>query len=366
MKIIFACGGTGGHIYPALAVAEDLIKQVQNAEVLFAGNKSGMEASIIPQRGYDFKGIEARPLIRKFTFKNIVNGVLVIKSLFDALKIVNQFRPDMVVGTGGFASFPFVLSAALTGRKTLIHEPNVYPGLANRMLAAAASAVTVGFMETKKYFPAKKASVTGNPVREGIIKADKAEGYTEFELDPAKKVLLIMPGSRAAKKINRVIEEALPEIEKQLADLQLLWMCGDEDYVRLEETVKKYKIKIKLLKFINKAELAYAAADAGVLRAGAGTLTEITACGLPSVLVPYPHATGNHQEKNAVSFAQRQAALVIKDSALNVITLMENLKKVLDVKFAASMREKLLSSYAGNGAENITRIILKITGELHG
>ncbi|MBN2753513.1 MAG: undecaprenyldiphospho-muramoylpentapeptide beta-N-acetylglucosaminyltransferase [Candidatus Goldbacteria bacterium] len=362
MKIIFACGGTGGHIYPALAVAEDMKKKVKNAEVLFAGNKSGMEASIIPRRDYDFKGIETRPLIRKFTFKNVINGAFVIKSLFDALKIVNEFRPDIVMGTGGFASFPFVLAAALTGRKTLIHEPNVYPGLANRMLAAAVSAVTVGFMETKKYFPAKKTSVTGNPVREGIINADKKEGYLEFDLDLAKKVLLIMPGSRAAKKINRVIEEALPEIEKQLPDLQLLWMCGDDDYVRLEETAGNSKIKIKLLKFINEAQLAYAAADAGVLRAGAGTLTEITACGLPSVLVPYPHAAGNHQEKNAVSFAQRQAALVIKDSALNVITLMENLKKVLDVNTGKVMREKLLSSYAGNGAENITRIIFEKTG----
>jgi UDP-N-acetylglucosamine--N-acetylmuramyl-(pentapeptide) pyrophosphoryl-undecaprenol N-acetylglucosamine transferase len=362
MKIIFACGGTGGHIYPALAVAEDMKKKAHNAEVLFAGNKNGMEASIIPQRGYGFKGIEARPLIRKFTFKNVINGVFVIKSLFDALKTVNEFRPDIVMGTGGFASFPFVLAAALTGRKTLIHEPNVYPGLANRMLAAAASAVTVGFMETKKYFPAKKTSVTGNPVREGIISAEKTEGCREFELDPLKKTLLVMPGSRAAKKINRVVEEALPEIERQLPDLQLLWMCGDDDYPGLEKAVKKSKIKIKLLKFINKAELAYAAADAGVLRAGAGTLTEITACGLPSVLVPYPHATGNHQEKNAVSFAQRQAALVIKDSALNVITLMENLKRALDVNTGKAMKEKLLSSYPGNGAENITRIILDITG----
>jgi len=359
MKVIFACGGTGGHIYPALAIAESLKKKADNFEALFAGNKTGMEASIVPQRGYDFKGIEARPLIRKFTLENFKNGVLVIKSVFDALKEVKSFNPDIVVGTGGFVSFPFVLAAVLTGRKSLIHEPNVYPGLANRALAAVVTAVTAGFSGGKKYFPVKKTFVTGNPVREGIISADKSAGLKEFGLDPEKKTVLIMPGSRAAKRINRAMEEALPEINRSFQNVQFLWMCGEEQYFALEQSVKNQGAKnIKVLKFIEKAELAYAAADAGVLRAGAGSLTEITACGLPSVLVPYPHATGNHQEKNAASFEENQSALVIKDKDLTAETLLNALKKVLDPETGASMRQKLKSSYPGNGADNITDIIL--------
>jgi UDP-N-acetylglucosamine--N-acetylmuramyl-(pentapeptide) pyrophosphoryl-undecaprenol N-acetylglucosamine transferase len=356
LRALFACGGTGGHIYPAIAIAEELLKRDKKAEVLFTGSMNGMEKKIVGDHGFRFMGVDARPLVRKLGFENIVNAFFVIKSLFDAAAIVREFNPDITVGTGGFVSFPAVLAAAMMGKRSLIHEPNIMPGLANRMLAPFASVITAGFPDTLKYFP--EAVVTGNPVRASILKVRKAEAARKFRLSAAGKTVLIMPGSRAAKSINRAMTDSLGLIEKELKGVQFIWMTGEADFDAAKAAVAGHKkVRAAVLKFIEDAGLAYSLADAGILRAGASTLTELAAVRLPAILVPYPHATDNHQEKNAKILEARGAAVVIKDGGLGPGILVKALKAVLDVKQAAKMKKELAKIYKGNSVERIVKIL---------
>jgi UDP-N-acetylglucosamine--N-acetylmuramyl-(pentapeptide) pyrophosphoryl-undecaprenol N-acetylglucosamine transferase len=357
LRVIFACGGTGGHIYPAIAVAQELIKSDRKAKVLFVGTRDGMESRIVRAQGFDFEALEARPLIRKFTFENIFNAFHVIKSLFTALKVVKRFAPDAVLGTGGFASFPVVLAAAICGKRAVIHEPNMAPGLANIWLSGFASAVTLGFAETKKVFRGSNVFVTGNPHRDMPPLKRKAAAYGKFGLKAGSKTVLIMPGSRAARSINRAFAGVVADFKEKLKGVQFIWMTGDDDYAAAKEAVKKSGAKAAVLKFIDDAPLAYSIADAGIMRAGAGTLTEISAVALPCVLVPYPHATANHQEKNAAVFERLGAAVVIKDAGLTAETLCSAIAAVLDGNRARKMRLELKKIYSGNSAGEIVKIL---------
>ncbi len=358
MKVLFTCGGTGGHIYPAIAMAEALQELNRKAEVLFVGSINGMEKEIIESRGFKFAGVDARPLIRKFTVKNIVNAFYIVKSLFDAARIVKDFDPDFAAGTGGFVSFPAIEAASFMGKRTLIHEPNIVPGLANRLLGFTASVVTVGFPDTIKYFPKGKTEVTGNPVRESILKKRKSRAAKYFGLSAAKKTVLVMPGSRAAKSINAAMEKLMSSDDKAIKQAQFIWMTGGAGFDAAKKAAKQRKgAKVAVLKFIDDAGLAYSLATAGVLRAGAGTLTELAAVKLPAVLVPYPHATDNHQEKNARVLEARKAALVLNDADLNEATLAEAIKKVLEPKRGAAMRKELGRIYEGNSAIRIIKIL---------
>jgi len=357
MRYIFTCGGTGGHVFPAIAVAEQLKKTDRNCAVLFAGNENGMEYGIVKRAGFDFVPVGARPLVRKAFAGNIVNAFFNIAAFFKAVKIVSEFKPDFVFGTGGFVSFPVCLMASLLGKKTVIHEPNTYPGLANLWLAPFVSAITAGFDDTAKHFPEAKCYVTGNPVREGILKMDRKAGKKAFGIKSGK-TLLVMPGSRAAKSVNAAVLKALPLLAGIKGGLNLIWMCGEKEFGEINAAVKRVKKPRVILKsFIEKSDLAYAACDAALLRAGASTLTEITAGAVPSVLVPYPHATGNHQEKNAASFEKRGAAIVIKDNMLGADSLVKAVKKALEKGVSGAMKKNLKAMYRGNGAVAIARML---------
>ncbi len=356
MKALFACGGTGGHIYPAIAMAEELLRRDKKASVLFAGSVLGMEKEIITNRGFDFAGVNARPFIRKFTYKNLVNFFWIIRSFFESAALIKEFNPDMVIGTGGFASYPTVFMAALAGKRTLIHEPNVVPGVANKLLANFVTHITAGFEATVKYFPKGKTLVTGNPLRESIVKNRRKEALKYFGLKASLKTVLIMPGSRAAKSINRVFSGVLPRAAKEMKGTQFIWMTGSEDYeaaVKLAAMNKKTRCCVK--KFIDDAGLAYSAADAGVLRAGAGTLTELTAVGLPSLLVPYPHATGNHQELNASALKDRGAAIVVKDRDLSEETFIVSVNNLLKGATGAKIKKELKKMYCADSAQRIIK-----------
>jgi UDP-N-acetylglucosamine--N-acetylmuramyl-(pentapeptide) pyrophosphoryl-undecaprenol N-acetylglucosamine transferase len=275
--------------------------------------------------------------------------------------MVKEFKPDFVIGTGGFVSFPVVFAASLLKKKTLIHEPNMVPGIANRLLSGFADFITVGFEETLKYFPQKKTIVAGNPIRPGLKGKSRKAGLAAFSLSPSKKTVLVMPGSRAAHKINETLILALEAMEKEIKGIQVLWMCGKADLKEVKEAAAGHKkIKIRAFDFIHDVDSAYAASDAGIMRAGASTLSEITALKFPAILVPYPHATDNHQEKNAAVFEKRRAGLVIKDRDLTPATLVTAMKKILDNRENSLMRKNLKSMHKGNGAEKIADII---TGE---
>ncbi len=357
MRVIFACGGTGGHIYPAIAVAEELLKSDKKAKVLFVGTRDGMENRIVKGLGFDFEALEVMPLIRKFTAENIVNGFFVIKSFFTALQLIKKFEPDAVLGTGGFASFPIVLAAAISGKRAVIHEPNMAPGLANIWLSGFASAVTLGFAGTRDIFRRKKVYVTGNPHRDMAAHEKKGAAYKKFGLKAGYKTLLIMPGSRAAKSINAAVAGMLSGYKEKLKGLQLIWMTGGDDYTAALSAVKKAKTRAAVVKFIDDAPLAYLIADAGIMRAGAGTLTEIAAVRLPCVIVPYPYATANHQEKNAAVFERLNAAVVLKDKEMTPETLYGAVEKALNKKNAAKMKLELKKIYSGNSAGQIVKIL---------
>jgi len=363
MKVMLACGGTGGHIFPAIAIAEELKKRNKKTEVFFAGSDTGMEKDILNKQGYRFAGVSARPFSRSMFVKNIPNLFFNIKAIFDARKLVKEFNPDFVVGTGGFVSFPVVFSASRLKKKTLIHEPNMLPGIANKMLAGFVEHITTGFEETAAYFPKQKTTVTGNPTRPSLRGESRKAGLKAFGLSQAGKTVLVMPGSRAAHMINETLIKSLEIIENEIKRLQILWMCGKADLEKVKVAAKGHKkVRIKAIEFIHDVNAAYAASDAGIMRAGASTLSEITALAFPAILVPYPYATDNHQEKNAAAFEKRNAGIVIKESALAPEKLAGAIKQILDKKENSKMRKNLKSMYKGNGAEKIADII---TGEKH-
>ncbi len=362
MRIMLACGGTGGHIFPAIAIAEELVRRNKKTKIVFAGSDNGMEREIMLKHGFKYAEVTARPFARRIFFKNITNLFLNIKAVFAAKKIVKEFNPDFVIGTGGFVSFPVVFAAALLKKRTLIHEPNMVPGIANRMLSVFVNFITVGFEETLKYFPRKKTIVVGNPVRPGIKGKSKKAGLAVFSLSPSNKTVLVMPGSRAAHKINETLILAIGAMEKELKGIQILWMCGKADLKEVKKAAAGHKkIQIKAFDFIHDVDSAYAASDAGIMRAGASTLSEIAALKFPAILVPYPYATDNHQEKNAAVFEKMQAGLIIKDRDLTPETVVTALKKILDKKENNLIRKKLKSMYKGNGAKKITDIIYHLS-----
>jgi UDP-N-acetylglucosamine--N-acetylmuramyl-(pentapeptide) pyrophosphoryl-undecaprenol N-acetylglucosamine transferase len=364
MRALLACGGTGGHIYPAIAIAEALIKRDKKTEILFVGGINGMEKEIIVKKGFKFAGVNARPLIRRATFKNVINAFYIMKSFFESAAIISEFKPDVTVGTGGFASYPPVFVASLMGRKTLIHEPNVVPGAANKMLSFFVSVITAGFEETAAFFKGRPITVTGNPMRESLLRNRKKEGLKKFGLSEKNKTVLIMPGSRAAKSINRIFMDALPRAAKELKGTQFIWMTGHDDYDEAAaKASRNRKVKCAVVRFIDDAGLAYSAADAGILRAGAGTLTELEAIGLPSLLVPYPFATGNHQEKNAAALKESKAAIVILDRDLTPDNLIEAIRTLLNPEQSAAMKKQLRKRYRGFSADKIAGIIVELSGK---
>jgi UDP-N-acetylglucosamine--N-acetylmuramyl-(pentapeptide) pyrophosphoryl-undecaprenol N-acetylglucosamine transferase len=358
MRAIFTCGGTGGHIYPALAVAAELMRRDKKTEILFIGSDNGMEKGIITGRGFKFRAVCARPYVRRAIFRNLVNLVFNIKAVFDAKRLIKEFKPAFVYGTGGFVSFPVIFAANLQKVRTGIHEPNMYPGLANRWLAGWVNVITAGFAETLRFFPQEKTKVTGNPVRESIGRIKRPAGTKKFGLSSRARNILVMPGSRAARKINAVVMEALPELEKEVKNCALLWMCGAAEYDIISREIKSFKrIKIRLFKFIEDAPSAYAACDCAILRAGASTLSEIAAAGMPSLLVPYPHATDNHQEKNARVLEAQKLATVIRDAELTANWLVEAVKKLLSKKENSRIRAALKKTAQRNSAEKIVKIL---------
>ncbi|MEI7640049.1 MAG: undecaprenyldiphospho-muramoylpentapeptide beta-N-acetylglucosaminyltransferase [bacterium] len=360
MKVMFACGGTGGHIYPAIAVADALKKKYgTRAQLLFVGSDYGMEKSIIEKAGYAFKGVPARPLVRKWTLKNISNLFFTITAVIKAAEIVKKFAPDCVFGTGGFVSFPPLIAAALMGKKTVIHEPNAVPGIANKLLAPFVTAVTVGMKETAAKFQKGKAVVTGNPVRASLLGSTRKKAAAKFGLKTGAKTLLIMPGSRAAKSVNAAVEASLPLFEKNMKGLQLIWMCGSEAFTRAKKIATKFKtLKIKPFEFIHNAADAYAMADAGVLRAGAGTLAEIIELKFAAILVPYPYATAKHQEANAKVLLAHGAAKVIQDSELTGATLYAEVKEIMEKKNNSKIKLALAKMKKGDSVGNIIKVML--------
>ena len=312
-KIIIAGGGTGGHIFPAIAIANALRNKEKDTEILFVGAKGKMEMEKVPQAGYKIEGLDIAGFNRSSLIKNIGLPFKLIKSFMQVRRIIKSFKPDAVIGVGGYSSFPVLRFAQAKGIKTFIHESNSFAGKSNMMLGKKATKVFTGSDGMEKFFPAEKIIVTGNPVRVAIANASvsRTEGIQFFGLEENRKTLLVVGGSLGAKTINEAIDKGLDELVA--AGLQLIWQTG-KPYAETAKQRCAGKNGVWADEFITKMEYAYAAADMVVARAGAMTVAELCVAKKPVIFVPYPFAAEDHQTVNAMQLVNKQAALMVKDA----------------------------------------------------
>jgi len=312
IRLIVSGGGTGGHIYPALAIATELKNKISGSEVLFVGALGKMEMEKVPKAGYQIKGVWISGFQRSLSLQNILFPLKLIVSLFQAFFIIKQFKPTIVVGTGGFASGPVLQVAQWLGLPTLIQEQNSYPGITNRLLSKKVDSICVAFEGMDSFFPLHKIKMTGNPIRSMDLNVNSSKDAKQFfGLDKNKKTLAIIGGSLGAKKINELIASKI-EFIKHL-DLQILWQCGELYY---EEFKNKAQESVVIQPFVYDMNQFYNAADFIISRAGAGSLSELCSVGKPLILIPSPNVTANHQFHNADALARKGAAMVIKENEL--------------------------------------------------
>lgn len=316
VKILLAGGGTGGHLFPALAIADEIKKLKPEAEFLFVGTKGKIEARVVPQRGYAFETIWISGLHRRLTLDNLLFPVKVVVALVQSFFLIKKFQPDVVIGTGGYVCGPILYVASLLGIPTIVHESNSYPGVTTRMLASRARKVYIAFESTKRWLKnTANVELVGTPTRDALGSVSQEQGCAFFKLDPAKKTVLVFGGSLGAASINSAIVKSLDEIVG--AQVQLIWQTGQLDYERINNMLSGKRIGW-VDAFIDNMEYAFAAADVVICRSGATTLAELTRIGKPAILVPYPHAAADHQTHNAKSLVDVGAAVMVKDSEVSL------------------------------------------------
>ncbi|TAL23807.1 MAG: undecaprenyldiphospho-muramoylpentapeptide beta-N-acetylglucosaminyltransferase [Nitrospirae bacterium] len=326
MRVIIAGGGTGGHLFPGLAIAEELKRRDEKAEVIFVGTEHGIEARIIPREGYPIKFLRAEGMVGVSILRKFRALLKMFLSIADSYSIIRTVRPDIVIGVGGYASVGPVLTAFLASIPTMIVEQNSVPGLANKTLGKFAGAVGVTYQESIPFFPNTKTFLTGNPIRLRILKGSKDAAYNIFSLERDKFTIFIFGGSSGAKSINRAMVDAFNHIQDLKEDVQFLHQTGERDYEYVRESYRKWGFKGTVAPFIYQMAEAYAVADIVISRAGATTLAELTAIGKPAILIPYPYAAGHHQELNAGKLLEMKAARMILDHELRGDVLAENIR----------------------------------------
>src|SRR6476661_142092 len=312
MRVIISGGGTSGHIFPAVAIANELRRRYPEAEILFVGANGRMEMTRVPEAGYKIVGLDISGLQRRLTPQNLLFPVKVFRSVRKAGKLIEQFRPDAVVGVGGYASAPVLLAATSRAIPSLIQEQNSYAGLVNKLLARRVSRICVAYEGMEKFFPKDKLVVTGNPIRTEIADGSRADALEFFGLDPARKTLLVVGGSLGARTLNLATAAALPRLRE--AGVQLLWQTGKLYFPEAQRQAADYAAdNLQALEFIKRMDLAYAAADVVVSRAGALSVSELCLTGKASILVPSPNVAEDHQTKNALALVSKGAAVLITD-----------------------------------------------------
>jgi UDP-N-acetylglucosamine--N-acetylmuramyl-(pentapeptide) pyrophosphoryl-undecaprenol N-acetylglucosamine transferase len=360
-RLIISGGGTGGHIFPALAIANTFRERHPDAEILFVGAEGRMEMTRVPEAGYRIVGLWISGLQRKLTWSNLTFPIKLISSYFKASKIIRDFRPNVVVGTGGYASGPIMLAATRSNIPSLIQEQNSYAGLTNKRLGAKVQKVCVAYPAMEKYFPQGKLIFTGNPVRKDIInletKREKALG--QFAFDNTAKTLLILGGSLGAKTIN---ESVLANIDKLIdANVQVIWQTGRMYYESIKAQVSKKDLKkIRIHDFLKQMDLAYAASDVVISRAGALAISELCLAKRPTILVPSPNVAEDHQTKNALSLVNTQAAVLIKDAEARTQLIDTALKLLYDESQCAEFARNIAKLGKPNATEEIVNEIEKL------
>ena len=329
LRIIISGGGTGGHIFPAIAIANELRRRHPDAEILFVGANGRMEMTRVPEAGYNIVGLDISGLQRRLTPQNLLFPVRVFRAVRKAGKLIDKFHPDAVVGVGGYASAPVLLAATSRAIPSLIQEQNSYAGLVNKLLGKRVSKICVAYEGMEKFFPADKLTLTGNPVRTEIAHADRAEALRFFGLDPTRKTLLVVGGSLGARTLNQATAAALPRLKE--AGVQLLWQTGKLYFPQAQQQAAPFAAdKLQALEFIQRMDFAYAAADVVISRAGALSVSELCLTGKPSVLVPSPNVAEDHQTKNALALVSKGAAVLITDEHAPARLYDETLRLLAD------------------------------------
>lgn len=366
LRVIISGGGTGGHIFPAISIANAIKKRWNDSEILFVGAKDRMEMERVPAAGYTIVGLPVSGFDRKHLLKNIAVAIKLLKSMYMANKIIADFKPDVAVGVGGYASGPILRAAASKGIPALIQEQNSYPGVTNKMLAEKAVKICVAYEGLEKYFPKEKIVLTGNPCRQDLMVSEenKRKGIEFFRLSPEKKTILMIGGSLGAKTINESIIKAFPKIE-QADDVQIIWQCGKYYYDNIKQLQDEGKIpsNVRLHDFISHMDYAYSVADLIISRAGAGSISEFCLLGKPVILVPSPNVAEDHQTKNAQALVEKGAAIMIADADAPSLLFDVALDVVRDKERLKSLSNNIAKLAQPDSADRIVDEIAKIVGK---
>ena len=351
-KFILSGGGTGGHIYPAIAIANELKFRFPNAKFLFVGAKDRMEMEKVPQAGYEIEGLWISGIQRKLSFENLKFPFKLLSSIFRSRKIIKNFKPDAIVGTGGFASGPLLQVANSKGIPTLIQEQNSYPGITNKLLSKKAKSICVAYEGLERFFPKEKIVLTGNPIRKDLINADnkRVEASSHFKLDNSKLTLLVLGGSLGARRINQLIESKLSFFSEN--NIQLIWQCGKLYYEQYKEHSNKEGVQVHA--FLNQMDLAYAAADIIISRAGASSVSELCVVGKPVMFIPSPNVAEDHQTKNAQAIVSKNGAVMLREKDID--SDFDNLFS--DLVKDESKRESLSKNIKSLALPNATKDIV--------
>jgi UDP-N-acetylglucosamine--N-acetylmuramyl-(pentapeptide) pyrophosphoryl-undecaprenol N-acetylglucosamine transferase len=354
-KVIISGGGTGGHIFPAVAIADKVKEHHPNAEILFIGAEGKMEMEKVPAAGYEIVGLPIRGFQRKFTWSNFLLPFKILSSMWKARKIIKKFQPDVVVGVGGYASGPTLQMATMLKIPTVIQEQNGFAGKTNKILGQKVNKVCVAYENMEQFFPKEKIVFTGNPVRKNIvdIEGKQKEAFSFFNLDPNKKTLLVVGGSLGARTFNNCLVGKIKLFQDE--GVQLIWQCGKTDYSSLKEATRNIDLTgIVLTEFITRMDLAYAAADVIVSRAGAIAVSELSIIGKPMILIPSPNVAEDHQTKNAMALVKNDAAILIKDSEARE----DLIERVISLAKDENQQRKLSEAIAKMGKPNATKDIV--------
>jgi UDP-N-acetylglucosamine--N-acetylmuramyl-(pentapeptide) pyrophosphoryl-undecaprenol N-acetylglucosamine transferase len=346
VKVVIAGGGTGGHLFPGLAMAEEFRKRDNNTEVVFVGTEHGIEARVLPREGYPLRFVRAEGFAGKSLFRKMRSAGKAFFSVLDSYRILNAVLPDLVIGVGGYASGAVVMMAHMKSIPTMIHEQNTVPGMANRILGRFVDQICVTYQESLSVFPLGKTFLTGNPIRPKILRGDREAAERLFSLEKEMFTVFVFGGSSGAVSINRSVVDALNYLGDYRGKIQFLHQTGERDYESVREAYRKSGFKGTVAPFIYQMAEAYAAADMVISRAGATTLAEITALGKPALLVPYPHSAGRHQEFNAIKLREMGAALMVFDHEMSGVVVAGHIREMFE---SASARQDMQRASRGLG-----------------
>jgi len=363
MKVLISGGGTGGHVFPAIAIADAIRKAVPDAGFLFVGAKGKLEMEKVPKAGYQIEGLWISGFQRKLTLRNLLVPFKLAASMWKARRLVRRFRPDVAVGVGGYASGPTLEVACRMGVPSLIQEQNSFAGMTNRLLGSKVDRICVAFEGMDRYFPAEKLVITGNPVRDSIRNshATRPEGIGFFELDPSKRTILVFGGSLGARSLNEGM--ALQrELLAKTPDVQVIWQCGSLYIDRFRDCETARLPNVRIMPFIDRMDLAYAAADVIVARAGAITISELCLVGRPVVLIPSPNVAEDHQTKNAMALVEKNAAILVKDHETGEWIIRKPLEILNNPKQAETLGKNILQLARPNASEDIAKEIILMAG----